>query len=241
MTRGFGAGLLDGLRRLGRRDTREPGPVNHISLGSHCHTAQILKGLGLRTWSAPFDWIFSSPGMVRDCLADDFSALLDRRQYESTPLSERRVPDETRCRHLLYRERHAIPFVFNHHDPATSDEDYRFLAAGVRRLRAALDRPGARNRFYLMTALPTEAATVEAIRDALAARGAARGADNHLTMLHLHQGEQRAATVITREPHLDWLRLEICSSSIGLRFADPADDAFVKDRMRECGRFPAEP
>ncbi|HEV2544414.1 MAG TPA: DUF1796 family putative cysteine peptidase [Methylobacterium sp.] len=241
MTRGFGAGLLDGLRRLGRRDTREPGPVNHISLGSHCHTAQILKGLGLRTWSAPFDWIFSSPGMVRDCLADDFSALLDRRHYESTPLAERQAPNETRCRHLLYRDRHAIPFVFNHHDPATSDEDYRFLQAGVRRLRAALDRPGARNRFYLMTALPTEAATVHSIRDALVERAQAWGADNHLTVLQLHPGDGRAASVLEQDSHLDWLKVEVRSASVGLRFADPADDAFVKDLLRASGHVSGEP
>jgi hypothetical protein len=241
VTRVFGAGLLGSLRRLGRRDAREPGPVNHISLGSHCHTAQILKTLGLRTWSAPFDWIFSSPGMVRDCLADDFSDLLDRRHYESTPLGERRVPDETRCRHLLYRERHAIPFVFNHHDPAASDEDYRFLQAGVRRLRAALDRPGARNRFYLMTALPTDAATVHSIHDALATLAQARGADNHLTMLELHQGDDRAASVLEQAPHLDWLRVEVRSSSVGVRFADPADDAFVKDLLRQRRQFSAEP
>jgi hypothetical protein len=235
--RGLGAGLLNGLRRLGRRDLREPGAVNHISLGSHCHTAQILKGLDLRTWSAPFDWIFSSPGMVRDCLADDFSDLLDRRHYESTPLHERQAPNETRCRHLLYRDRHAIPFVFNHHDPAASDEDYRFLQAGVRRLRAALDRPGARNRFYLMTALPTEAATVRAIRDALTARGAI----NHLLMLQLHQGESRTVSVLAQEPQLDWLRIEIRSPSVGVRFADPADDAFVKAVLRERSPLPAEP
>ncbi len=241
MTRGFGAGLLDGLRRLGRRDTREPGPVNYISLGSHCHTAQILKGLGLRTWSAPFDWIFSSPGMVRDCLADDFAELLDRRHYESTPLAERQAPNETRCRHLLYRDRHAIPFVFNHHDPATSDEDYRFLQAGVRRLRVALDRPDARNRFYLMTALPTEAATVHSIRDALVARAQARGANNHLTVLQLHQGEQRAASTLEQDPHLDWLEVEVRSASVGLRFADPADDAFVKDLLRASGNVSGEP
>lgn len=241
MTRGFGAGLLDGLRRLGRRDTREPGPVNYISLGSHCHTAQILKGLGLRTWSAPFDWIFSSPGMVRDCLADDFAELLDRRHYESTPLAERQAPNETRCRHLLYRDRHAIPFVFNHHDPAASDEDYRFLQAGVRRLRVALDRPDARNRFYLMTALPTEAATVHSIRDALVARAQARGAHNHLTVLQLHQGEQRAASTLEQDPHLDWLEVEVRSASVGLRFADPADDAFVKDLLQASGNVSGEP
>ena len=237
MKRGLGAGLLNGLRRLGGRDLREPRAVNHISLGSHCHTAQILKGLGLRGWSAPFDWIFSSPGMVRDCLADDFSDLLDRRHYQSTPLHERQAPNETRCRHLLYRDRHAIPFVFNHHDPAASDEDYRFLQAGVRRLRAALDRPGARNRFYLMTALPTEAATVRAIRDALTARAA----DNHLLMLQLHQGKSQAVSVLAQEPHLDWLRIEVCSPSVGVRFADPADDAFLKAVMRERSPFPAEP
>ncbi|MCP1539243.1 DUF1796 family putative cysteine peptidase [Methylorubrum extorquens] len=237
MKRGIGAGLLDGLRRLGRRDLREPGAVNHISLGSHCHTAQILKGLDLRTWSAPFDWIFSSPGMVRDCLADDFSDLLDRRHYESTPLHERQAPNETRCRHLLYRDRHAIPFVFNHHDPAASDEDYRFLQAGVRRLRAALDRPGARNRFYLMTALPTESATVRAIRDALTARGA----DNHLLMLQLHQGESRTVSMLAQEPHLDWLRIEVRSPSVGVRFAEADDDAFVKAVLRERSSFPAEP
>ena len=232
---------MSGLRRLGRRDTREPGPVNYISLGSHCHTAQILKGLGLRTWSAPFDWIFSSPGMVRDCLADDFAELLDRRHYESTPLAERQAPNETRCRHLLYRDRHAIPFVFNHHDPATSDEDYRFLQAGVRRLRVALDRPDARNRFYLMTALPTEAATVHSIRDALVARAQARGANNHLTVLQLHQGEQRAASTLEQDPHLDWLEVEVRSASVGLRFADPADDAFVKDLLRASGNVSGEP
>lgn len=233
MSRGLGAGLLHGLRRLARRDAREPGPVNHISLGSHCHTAQVLKGLGLRTWSAPFDWIFSAPGMVRDCLADDFSELLDRRHYESTPLSERRAPNETRCRHLLYRERHAIPFVFNHHDPATSAADYRFLQEGVRRLRTALDRPGTRNRFYLMTDLPVDAETVHAIRDALAARAA----DNHLTLLHLRRGERAAVGVLAKEPRLDWLSVETRSASVGLRFADPADDAFVKALLRDRDVF----
>jgi len=29
----------------------------------------------------PFDWTFSSPAMVSDCLADDFKAFLDPREY----------------------------------------------------------------------------------------------------------------------------------------------------------------
>lgn len=238
-----GAGLLKRLARrlpgrLHLRDTREPGALNHISLGSHCHMAQILKAEGLRTWSAPFDWIFSSPGMVRDCLADQFSALLDRTQYESTPLGERVAPHQTRCRHLLYRDRHAIPFVFNHHDPATSDADYRFLQAGVRRLRTALDTPGTENRLYLMTTVPADDEVVHAIRSLLAARRA----KNHLTVLELAPGAPTPAVVErARADGLDRFRIETRSPSTGIRFADPGDDAFVTGFVRERGRLLREP
>lgn len=239
MSRVPGARLLKRLvRHLPRRDTREPGALNHVSLGSHCHMAQILKTEGLRTWSGPFDWIFSAPGMVRDCLADDFTALLDRSQYESTPLEERVAPHETRCGHRLYRERHAIPFVFNHHDPATSETDYRFLEAGVRRLRAALDGPGRRNRFYLMTTVPADPEVFPAIRSLLAARRA----QNHLTVLELVPGAAQPATVErAREDGLDWLRVETRSPSTGIRFADPSDDAFVMALIRERARLGGEP
>lgn len=239
MSRVPGARLLKRLvRHLPRRDTREPGALNHVSLGSHCHMAQILKTEGLRTWSGPFDWIFSAPGMVRDCLADDFTALLDRSQYESTPLEERVAPHETRCGHRLYRERHAIPFVFNHHDPATSEADYRFLEAGVRRLRAALDGPGRRNRFYLMTTVPAAPEVFPAIRSLLAARRA----QNHLTVLELVPGAAQPATVErAREDGLEWLRVETRSPSTGIRFADPSDDAFVMALVRERARLGGEP
>ncbi|KQT57010.1 peptidase [Methylobacterium sp. Leaf456] len=234
-----GAGLLKRLvRRLPRRDAREPGARNHISLGAHCHMAHILKAEGLRTWSGPFDWIFSAPGMVRDCLADDFSALLDRTQYETTPPDERMAPHETRCRHRLYRDRHAIPFVFNHHDPASSEADYRFLEAGVRRLRTTLDTPGTCNRFYLMTTVPTAEEIFPEIRRLLAARRA----QSHLTVLELVPGAENPATVErASEAGFDHLRVETRSPSTGIRFADPRDDAFVTALVGVRARLLAEP
>lgn len=200
--------------------------------------AQILKTEGLRTWSAPFDWIFSAPGMVRDCLADDFATLLDRGQYESTPLEERMAPHETRCRHLLYRDRHAIPYVFNHHDPASNEADYRFLQAGVRRLRAALDTPGTRNRLYLMTTVPAGETVFPAIRDLLAARRAR----NHLTVLEVTAGAAIPSVVEgVRQDGLDRFRVETRSASAGLRFPDPADNAFVSALVRDQARLGREP
>ncbi|MFC6791058.1 DUF1796 family putative cysteine peptidase [Methylobacterium komagatae] len=81
------AGLRKALGRLGlrRRDTREPGTANVISLGCNCQMAHVLKTLDLRTWSGPFDWIFTMPGMVRDCLEDDFAALTDRSRAGEHP------------------------------------------------------------------------------------------------------------------------------------------------------------
>ena len=232
-------GTLPGFnlfRRLRGPDRREPGLVNHVSLGSHCHMTQVLKRTGLRTWSGPFDWIFSSPGMVSDCLGDDFSQLLDRSHYESTPLSQRPNPNECRCRHRLYAERHAVPFVFNHHDPATSEADYLFLQNGVRRLRTALANAGADNRFYVLTEMRIPGATVLALAERLAKLG--RG--NRLAFFEIvpEAATRRVTTQTAPLPNLSWLRIETLSRSVGLRFADPSDDAMLDDLVRAHAKAP---
>ncbi len=233
------AGLRKALGRLGlrRRDTREPGTANVISLGCNCQMAHVLKTLDLRTWSGPFDWIFTMPGMVRDCLEDDFAALTDRRQLESIPVPERRGADIWKGRHRLYRERHGLECVFNHHDPAADQDDYAFLTEGVRRLRRALDTPGTRNRLWMMTHLYTPRPVVEEI-DALLGR---RASQNHLTFVQLMPGHERIAVeeALDLTPTLRWLTVRTPSEPIGLRLADPADDAALVGIIRaEAGRVP---
>lgn len=107
-----------------------------VSLGTHCYTATLLQAAGLKTASYPFDWIFSSPGMVAHCLDDDFATFLNRRYYEPVPPEKRRDgPDVNLCDHRLYRDRYGVPFVFNHRDPL-DDEDYQYLVRCVDRFRA---------------------------------------------------------------------------------------------------------
>ncbi len=219
-----GGGLFGALGRLlGRGDAREPGRFNHVSLGCNCQMAHVLKTLDLRRWSGPFDWIFSMPGMVRDCLADDFSGLLDPALLESIPEAERRGPDIWRGRHTLYRERHGLECVFNHHDPAANAADYAFLGAGVRRLRAALDGADTGNRLWMMTHLHTEPALVSEITDLLARRAGR----NHLTFIQLATGREAARVVEAEDlrPDLRWLTVETRSEPVGLRLAEAADDA----------------
>jgi hypothetical protein len=240
------AGLRNALGRLGRRlghplgrrDAREPGLVNTISLGCNCHMAHVLKTLGLREWSGPFDWIFSMPGMVRDCLADDFAALTDRALLESIPAAERRGPDIWKGRHRLYRERHGLECVFNHHDPAADPADYAFLTEGVRRLRVALNRPEARNRLWMMTHLNMPLSVIEEI-DALLGQRASR---NHLTFVQLVTGRERVeiAQALDVTPTLRYLTIHTPTEPIGLRLADPADDAALVALVRaEADRPPS--
>lgn len=235
------AGLRGALgrlgRRFGRRDTREPGGVNTISLGCNCQMAHVLKTLDLRAWSGPFDWIFTMPGMVRDCLEDDFAALTDRSQLESIPAPERRGEDIWKGRHRLYRERHGLECVFNHHDPAADSGDYAFLTEGVRRMRIALDTPGTRNRLWMMTHLHTPRPVVEEI-DALLGQ---RASVNHLTFVQLVPGRERVevAEALDLSPSLRWLTIHTPTEPVGLRLADPADDAALVAILRgEAGCVP---
>jgi hypothetical protein len=109
-------------------------PVGHlVSLGSFCLPSLIFRDNGLRRYSLPFDWIFSTPQMVRDCLADDFAMFLDRRHYRS--ISHQRK--EPGAEHEFYRERYGLPALFAHRDP-TQEPDYLYLTRCVTRFRQLL-------------------------------------------------------------------------------------------------------
>jgi len=109
-------------------------PVGHlVSLGSFCLPSLIFRDNGLRRYSLPFDWIFSTPQMVRDCLADDFAVFLDRRHYRSVSHQSR----DPAAEHELYRERYGLPALFAHRDP-TQEPDYLYFTRCVARFRQLL-------------------------------------------------------------------------------------------------------
>jgi hypothetical protein len=109
-------------------------PVAHIvSLGSFCLPSLLFQNSGLRKYSLPFDWIFSTPQMVRDCLGDDFCQFLNRHHYRS--LSHERT--QPAAEHELYREKYGLPVIFAHRDP-TRDADYLYLVRCVTRFRELL-------------------------------------------------------------------------------------------------------
>jgi hypothetical protein len=46
--------------------------INYIcSLGTLCHSASLIKQMNMKKCSSPFDWIFSNPNMIIDCIDND--------------------------------------------------------------------------------------------------------------------------------------------------------------------------
>lgn len=59
-----------------------------FSLGFRCSSAAILKRMGLKHESFPFDWLISRLSVIRHCMETDFSEFLNlsnyRRKYSNT-------------------------------------------------------------------------------------------------------------------------------------------------------------
>ena len=125
--------------------------------------------MDFRCWlrfALPFDWAFSSPVMVCDCLADDFKALLDPREYVAMG---RRGAGVGHRRYALLR----LPgrwqrFTFLHHDPLRKRQDHDYLKRSVERFRRAARAPG--RKIFIVTCLVDRVGSLEDVR-----RGAGDG------------------------------------------------------------------
>lgn len=103
-----------------------------VSVGDHCLTASVLKNLGLKKQSYPFDWIFSDIRMVNHCIQDGFSTFLDRSQHIKISDSEKLSPDANFCDHRYYKEHYGVLFAFNHYD-ISIDKIYKYYERYVDR------------------------------------------------------------------------------------------------------------
>ena len=227
------------------------GAANHIALGTFCHSASALRAVGLRRWTGPLDWIFSTPGMIAECLGDGFRTLIDPAHFQSVPAAELMKGTDRQCRHLYYEDRYRLPTLFNHHDPARSPADLASLSRAVVRLNDAL--AGARtNILYMVSEVPwpePEIAEVLRVLGGFPAR-------NVLVIVTAAQisGERnwKRAEVLPPEvlppgalppgalpveaTRVD-VAVDVASRSFGIRFHDAQDDALLADALLDTAAF----
>lgn len=59
----------------------------YISVGSNCRATAALKNLGVRKYSLPFDWVYSSPRTIYEAYIDDFKQLINCKRSDLEWLS----------------------------------------------------------------------------------------------------------------------------------------------------------
>ncbi|HCA3523971.1 TPA: DUF4214 domain-containing protein [Klebsiella aerogenes] len=110
---------------------------NIIPLGSHCLAASILKKYNLKKHSYPFDWIFSSPGVVYECLCDDFKTFMDKQHHISITGNRINNSPEQGATHKYFESKYGTKEFFTHRD-ITLKENYEYYERTINRFLNAL-------------------------------------------------------------------------------------------------------
>lgn len=202
-------------------------PFRHVvSLGTHCYAAQLIRSVGLKRASYPFDWIFASPAAVVDMVEDGFARFLDPRQFVPVPLARRHEPGAGLCAHAYYRDALAVPLMFAHRDPTEPDQ-LAYYRRCVARFRAVAS--GADKALFLMLCANNRANMRDFER--LCARFDTAGPDNVLLCINIvDRGDVLAAGMQTER----WigrhrlLTYRATSALTALEFANPLDELFLR-------------
>lgn len=210
------------------RDWRSGQEAQVVSLGQNCTTAWYLKAVGLKQVSYPFDWVTTSPAIIRHCLADRFTAFLNRSLMVSKgPMAE----------HRLYNAN-----FFAHRNPKRSAEDHAYLVRCVKRFIKAMDegtpmvfvtnvlnehakRPIWSKGFTDRFPLPTDQRPqdFEAMMDDFQRWNA----NARFVFIEEYTEGPFAIDITARDSRMVWLRFCTMGPSSGFKYLDPLDDAMA--------------
>lgn len=97
------------------------------SLGSLCHSSEILKRNNLKLYSYPFDSIFTNYYNILHCLEDNFNIFLDKSYYINI--------SREKCGHSKYNAN-----MWWHHNPLINANHYSYYVRRVDRFRNLLQK-----------------------------------------------------------------------------------------------------
>lgn len=201
--------------------------IRHVcSLGLLCHSSQLLKDMGFKKRSYPFDWIFSTMENILHCLADDFKTFLDQSYYR--PLGGNRVA----CSHSFYHEQ-----MFNHHDPLTNAEHYQYFIRCVDRFRALLHTE--EHKLFVLMYVNMKDIPESTVHEIIRFNTTLLRFTRHYTLLVvLHLSDKSENNhAFTQHDNIDFLELYTTSSSSGVRFRNEEDNNYLYDIIKKRYNF----
>ena len=197
------------------------------SLGSLCHSSEILKNNNLKKCSYPFDWIFSDCNNIIHCLGDDFNIFLDKSYYT-------RISDN-QCSHSYYGKN-----MFNHRNPLNNENDYNYYIRCVNRFRQLLQYE--EHKLFVMTYVNLDNVEEINTNDIINFNSKFSKYTKNYTLLviyHIKNKKENYHT-ITHNKNIDFLELHTISSSTGLTFTDSIDNEYINNIINTTYNFNLE-
>jgi hypothetical protein len=194
------------------------------SLGSLCHTAQIMKINNLKKCSYPFDWIFFTYNNVIDSIEDDFTKFLDKSQYIDKSYDK--------CGHLTYGD-----IMFNHHNPLSNIDHYNYYERCVGRFRNLLQKTD--NKLFIMF-IPNLVTVDKTIKKDIIKFNDrfSKYTTNYTLLVILHMpNKPENYHLITRKGNIDFLELHTLTESGGVKFGNITDDNYLNDIINTLYNF----
>ena len=190
--------------------------INYTSsLGSLCHSTEILKRNKLRLCSYPFDWIFSNCDTVIDCVENDFNVFLDKSYYIHI--------SPTKCGHSKYGSS-----MFNHHNPLRNTDNYDYYVRCVDRFKNLLKKQG--HKLFIIIFPNMNNTTNDDLKNEMIEfnNKFSKYTSNYtlLVIFHIPNKEQNH-NIFTCIDNIHFLELHTLSKSNGIEFVNKNDNIYL--------------
>jgi hypothetical protein len=202
--------------------------MKYCSLGSNCHSAQILRRNNLRDKANPFDWLSSDINLIKNCIEDDFKLFLDKSQYYSIPPDEKF--EHIRTGHRVYDKPDNYP-VFNHHDLLGNDEHYNRFVRSVNRFTNTLKSDEKKVFVYINRPADTRNFE-EGLIEVLNFTNFLDKHTTNYTLITIHASVGELNHSIIKGHNLVFIQLS-CSENIGMHFEKSSDDAYLDNILKK--------
>ena len=193
----------------------------YCSLGTLCHSSQILKDMSLKDCSYPFDWIFSGLDKVMHCIEDKFTSFLDKSQYIHI--------SNKQCGHTYYNNR-----MFWHHNPLKNEKDYQYFSRCVERFKNLLSCENPKRFLITLVNKKEEDIQVEKEKIIKFEKDFSKYCKNYKILAIFHIANKKTQThFIEKQDNIDFVKLYTLSESDGIRFRDSSDNKYVYNLVNE--------
>ena len=196
------------------------------SLGTCCHSSNLLKMNNLKKESYPFDWIFSDHKMIINILENNFIEFLNKENYVD-------INRNKKCGHKLYHEK-----LFWHHNPRINEDDYNYFIRCVERFKNLMKSDDMKLFIYLVkdTHIINEIDFIENVETLNSKLNTF--IKNYIVLaIYINPNKMNNDHKFIKSNNIDYLYIDVLSCSDGIKFTNDIDNDYINNIIKSNYEF----